>query len=443
MPSRVIQAIAGETWAIRPEALESILAIAAREHDYADNLEALEQKLGRPLLNTERATVRDGVAVVPVSGPLFRRANLFVQVSGATSYDMLATDLRAAVDNPDVKAILLNIDSPGGAASGVNELSKQVRAIRGVKPVIAYIGGQGASAAYWLASAADQIVAEDSAMIGSVGAMIGVTVSGDRSGERSYTFVSSQSPLKNADPGTAEGARELQRLTDEMAQVFIDTVAENRGVTADDVLAQYGQGAVFTGVEAIKRGMVDELGTFESVMQRLAQGDAAASTSRAAARSTQSSKTKPGASAGNPKPEEENMDLEKLKAEHPDLYAQVLEEGKAQGRAEGEKAGAEAERQRIQAIEELGMDGHAELLTKAKFAEPMTAEAVAMEIVKAEKAKRGQYLANRQADAAALDDLDNPPPADPDAEAQEEAELEAVAKIGAKAFNARKGHKDQ
>ena len=117
------------------------------------------------------------------------------------------------------------------------------------------------------------------------------------------------------------------------------------------------------------------------------------------------------------------MDLENLKAEHPDLYAQVLEEGKAQGRAEGERDGAKAERQRIQAIDDLGIAGHESLLAKAKFEEPMSAEAVAVEIIKAEKAKGGKFLANRQADADALKDVgagaeDIEPAADDDQKAE-------------------------
>ena len=90
------------------------------------------------------------------------------------------------------------------------------------------------------------------------------------------------------------------------------------------------------------------------------------------------------------------MNLEQLKAEHPDLYNSVL--------AAGEQAGLEKERARIKAIEEMAMKGHEALITKAKFETGITAEAMAMEIIKAEKAKGGKFLNDRAADAAEIGD---------------------------------------
>lgn len=433
MGSRAIRAILGETWAIRPEALEQILAIADREHEFAGNLDALEQRMGRPLANAERTSVRDGVAVVPVTGPLFRYANLFTMISGATSYDTLATDLRAAVDDPGVKAIILNIDSPGGAVNGANELAKQVKAVRGIKPIVAYVGGSGASAAYWLASAADEIVADETAMIGSVGAMIGVTITGERQGQKSYTFVSSQSPLKNADPSTETGAREIQRLVDETAQVFVNAVATNRGISSEDVLDNYGQGAVFTGAEAIKRGMVDSMGTFESVLSRLAQGGQQRFHNGRAAARTEPSNNRTGASAGNSN-QEDQMDLEKLKAEHPDLYAQVLEQGKAEASATAIKEGAAAERQRIKDIQAMAMPGHDDLVAKA-IDDGMSAEQLAVAMVKAEKQKGTDYIAQRAADAQDLNGIPSATP--PSREDEVDAEVEKLVAAGRAGFNAR------
>jgi ClpP class serine protease len=84
---------------------------------------ALQARLGHKLDNARTVAVRNGVAIVPVTGPIFRYANMFTEISGATSTKILATDIRQALDNPAVKAIVLNIDSPGGVASGINELA--------------------------------------------------------------------------------------------------------------------------------------------------------------------------------------------------------------------------------------------------------------------------------------------------------------------------------
>src|SRR5690625_78334 len=107
-------------WAITDDALRTLLEVAARE-----NLtpEVVEAELGRPLQNTDRVTIRDGVATIPVVGPIFRRASLFTRVSGATSIEQLALDFQEALTDPQVRAILLNVDSPGGEVNGVSEFA--------------------------------------------------------------------------------------------------------------------------------------------------------------------------------------------------------------------------------------------------------------------------------------------------------------------------------
>lgn len=387
MGNRAIAAILGETWAMRSEALENMLAIAGREHEFAGNLEALEQKLGRPLMNTERATVRDGVAIIPVMGPLFRYANLMTELSGATSYGTLATDLKAAVDDPSVYSIVLQIDSPGGAVKGANEFAKQVREVRGVKPIVAYVGGDGASAAYWIASAADKIVADDSALIGSIGAMYSLQSVEDKPGVKRYSFTSSQSPLKNASPDTPEGSREVQRLVNEMAQVFIESVAANRGIDTEAVLANYGKGAVFTGAEALKRGMIDEIGTFESVIAELSANFERSAIGGFRSGASSMDKKQPGAQNDAP---------EITAAYVAEKFPAVAEELRAQGvasvdleavKAEARSQGSKSERDRISAIEALAVPGTEELIAQLKADGSMTAERAAIEILKAAKTK--------------------------------------------------------
>lgn len=270
MPRSAIDAIQATQWAITQEHLQVIASIAEREHEWAGNLEALEQKLGRPLANTHEVTVRDGVAVIPIVGPMFRRANWFMKISGATSYETIAQDLRAAAESPYVHSIILNIDSPGGEVNGVSELSQQIYNLRETKKVIAYASGSMASAAYWLGSAADSIVASPTAMIGSIGAMMTLQIDAENPKSKTYRFISSQSPNKNASPETDAGAREIQRVVDELAQVFVETVARNRGITTDSVLENYGKGAVFVGEQAKKRAMVDQIDIFENVLASLA-----------------------------------------------------------------------------------------------------------------------------------------------------------------------------
>lgn len=432
--------IARDTWAIRPEWLETICSIAEREHEYAGNVEALQQKLGRPLSNSHAVTVRDGVAIVPVSGPLFRHANLMTELSGATSYDSLAQDLRSAVDDPAIHSIVLNVDSPGGHAKGVNELSKQIAAIRGVKPIVAYVGGDAASAAYWLASAADEIIADEGSNIGSIGAMIGIRMDSRADGQKSYTFISSQSPLKNASPDTEAGSREIQRLADEMAQVFIDTVAANRGINSADVLEKYGQGAVFTGTNALNRGMIDAIGTLEGVIARLTSDRPAAL----------------GGSIGSnamSKPNENAGDMIQLSAittamireQFPAIAAELHAEGVAsvnvsEAEAAAREAGATAERERMASIDALAMPGTEELIAQLKADASMTAEKAGLQILAAVRSgaagktdPAAAHLAALRATESGLNaprDIGAPDTPADDMEAAVKADIEAARKAG-------------
>lgn len=260
-------------WAILPETLETILAIAARENEAP---EAVAAKLGRKLDNSRHVDFRDGVAVIPVQGPIFRYANLFTEISGGVSTEILALDLTTALENPKVKGIVLAIDSPGGEATGINELAKLIAAASEKKPVIAYGGGSVASGAYWLASAAGEIVADETAMLGSIGVVI---TTRKRSGDDNRVeIVSAQSPKKRVDPGQESGRAEIQRLVDDLAAVFVRSVAQNRGVTEDKVLEDFGKGGLLLAESAIAAGMADRVGTLEGVIAELQQGAADSST---------------------------------------------------------------------------------------------------------------------------------------------------------------------
>jgi ClpP class serine protease len=151
-----------------------------------------------------------------------------------------------------------------------------VRSVRGKKPIVAYVGGMGASAAYWIASAADKIVAAPTAQLGSIGVI--ATYTDDRkaqeaSGKTAISIVSSQSPKKNPDPSTDDGRAQIQQRIDAMARVFIGSVAENRGVSAAKVIADFGKGDVFVGADAVAAGLADEIGNFEAVVAELATRD--------------------------------------------------------------------------------------------------------------------------------------------------------------------------
>lgn len=256
--------LANEPWAISKDGLELVVAVASKDEFFAEVRErALSALNGEPLHNTRASEKRGDVAVIPVEGPLFRHANLLTQMSGATSYSALRKDLQVALDDPSIRSILLNIDSPGGEASGTSELAAAIVDGRKKKPIKAYVGGSANSAAYWIASAADEIVAADTAHLGSIGVMAVFPKAEDNGG---IELISSQSPYKNVKPSTDAGKAKIQARIDALANVFIESVAKNRGVSTKTVMERFGKGDVMVGQHAVAAGLADRLGTFESTL---------------------------------------------------------------------------------------------------------------------------------------------------------------------------------
>ncbi len=225
--------------------------------------EAIAREMGKDMKDANAASIRDGVAVIKVSGPLFRYANLMTRVCGATSYELLAQDFNKAVQSPQIKGILLDIDSPGGEVNGCSEISDMIYQARGTKPIIAYASGSCCSGAYWIASACDKILAADTAILGSIG-VVSIFEKDDE--DKTIEIVSSQSPNKRPDINTEEGKAKIQARVDELAEVFIGKVARNRGICEEDVINNFGAGDVSVGQYAVRQGLADGLSSFEAII---------------------------------------------------------------------------------------------------------------------------------------------------------------------------------
>ncbi len=257
--TRTIQAVASEPWAATTATIEQVWMVVNRLGDPV----ALRSRKDAQLENTRDTTIRNGVAIISVSGPLVRYSDLFSEISGATSYSRIAKDLGEVVRNPEVKSILLDINSGGGSVDGCQELAGHILEARKSKPVRAYIGGMGCSAAYWLASACEKIYAAETSITGSIGVQM---IASAEEKDGSIKFLSSHSPNKNASPHGEKGRTEVQRIVDDLGEIFVKSVAENRGISKDEVLKNYGQGSVFVGPEGLKRGLIDEISTIEEIL---------------------------------------------------------------------------------------------------------------------------------------------------------------------------------
>lgn len=278
--------ITSQAWAIQPESLQQLMAIMAREssdielarairEQHAARFDAVTTKAGAKLDGTRTARQRNGVAIIPVTGPISRYADAFTEVSGGATIETLAADFAAAMADPSVKAIVLDVNSPGGEITGVAAFAAQVYAARGVKPVTAYVDGLGASAAYWIASAAEQVMVDTTAIVGSIGVVQAVPDPAAKS-SRQIEIVSSQSPNKRPDVTTETGKATIQATVDTLADLFIADVAKYRGVSAETVVQDFGRGGVLIGQQAVDAGMADSVDSIERVIERLAQPQRAA-----------------------------------------------------------------------------------------------------------------------------------------------------------------------
>lgn len=336
------QLAASTLWAMVPSSLDSLLTIASRQHD-PETLRALETRLGQRLEHSYQVTVRDRVAMIPVAGPLFRYANLFTRISGATSYEVLAQDITHVLDSDEVDALILVLDSPGGEVNGCAELASLIFEARGQKPIAAYVSGDAASGAYWIASACDEIIVSSTSGLGSIG-----VVGTYRSQEdvHSIEIVSSQSPFKRLDIAVDEDRQRLQDRMDALASVFVQSVANYRSVSVDTVLEHFGQGDVLIGQTAVNQGLADRLGSLESTLQTLvhtASDQSSSSTtdtrSQEVIMTDTDSTTKISQSQGEVTDQPMTDDAESR-----------YQSGQAQGLAHGLQQGAERERERIGAI---------------------------------------------------------------------------------------------
>lgn len=374
---------ASRPWLIQRDALETILAIA----DRCGNPEALQTRMGRPLDNARTVTMRDGVAVIPVTGPIFRYANLFTEISGATATGVLATDIQLALDNPYVRGIVLEIDSPGGEATGINELAKLIASARGRKRIVAYGGGSIASGSYWLGSAAESLVVDDTAVLGSIGVVMSYLDTSERdskSGVRRVEIVSSQSPDKRVDPNTESGRAKVQATVDALAHVFVASVARNRGVSEETVLKDFGQGGVLVGAAAVTAGMADRIGSLESVIAELA-GNASTTTRNRVMSNTQKGQVTVSTTEDLHKAVAAGHTVDQIVIVGAEAQvAAARAEGFAAGRKESTDVAVKAERERIASIRALSHAGF-EKEAQAAIDTGASPEAFSLALLKAAK----------------------------------------------------------
>lgn len=216
----------------------------------------------------------DGIAIIEVSGTLVHKNGYLRPYSGMTGYDGIRQNIFMAINDPDVKAICLDIDSPGGEVAGCFDLVDFIYEARDIKKIYAILNEMACSAAYAIASACNKIYMPRTGCAGSIGVIWmhvdwsksltenGIAVTFIKYGDR-------KADGNSYEPLSEDARKRAQSDIDSMGELFVRTVARNRGISVEKVRAT--QAAVYLGQEAIDQNLVDGIMSPDAAYEAICQ----------------------------------------------------------------------------------------------------------------------------------------------------------------------------
>jgi signal peptide peptidase SppA len=229
----------------------------------------LDMEMPLPATRQITAASPSGIAVIPVVGTLVKRSMGIEAASGLMSYGEIETRLDAALADPQVAGILLDLDSPGGEASGVFELAERIRAASTIKPIWAHANDAAYSAAFAIAAACQHLTLSQTAGVGSIGVIalhVDQSVKDAKDG-LNYTAVfagSHKNDFSPHEPLSPQATAALQAEVDRLYDIFVNQVGQMRGLAPDAVRAT--EAGVYYGEQAVAAGLADAVMPLEQVM---------------------------------------------------------------------------------------------------------------------------------------------------------------------------------
>lgn len=221
------------------------------------------------IISTISYNVAPKIAVVPITGTIMTSSESSLFSSGGTNSREIANRLYSLRDDTSVKAVILDINSPGGSAVASEEVSRAIESVREIKPVYALISDTGASGAFWIAVSADKVYASSMSILGSIG-VTSAGLSFENFIEQYNITYRRQTAGEFKDMGSIfrEPSQEeeilLQNLLDEIHLNFINHVANSRNLSFDEVMS-FSTGEIFLGNRALELGLIDKIGYFPDV----------------------------------------------------------------------------------------------------------------------------------------------------------------------------------
>lgn len=287
----IILECAAEPWALEKTKLVSIanfLRFKAAGGQYsAEEVARITQRREKDVQRSDGS-----IGILPIQGVIGERMNLLDDISGGTSSELITKQFRSMLNDSACKAIILDINSPGGVARSVEEVGNEIFAARGIKPIVAQINTCAASAAYWIAAQAEEIVVTPSGQGGSIGVY---TIHEDvsellaKEGIKETLIYSGEYKVmgNSFEPLSADAKSIMQQRVDELASSFVRAVARGRGVSLKEVNDRFGSGLMFNSAELVDRGMADKVAPMSETLERFGiQVNPALARSRATSQQT-------------------------------------------------------------------------------------------------------------------------------------------------------------
>lgn len=270
-----LMASLGSSWLVNPERAGAYLGLMRGRN--LPVLSQAEMEAREAAANKRLTRVSGKVAVIPMYGVVEQRTSMFGYFFGSATTENIGRAFDQAMGDSQIKAIVLDIASPGGTTFGVQELGDKIFAARGNKQVIAVANSYADSAAYWVAAQADQLIVTPGGEVGSIG-VYALHVDYSKQNEMmgvnpTYVYQGKYKVEMNPDePLTEEATTELQRAVDETYGAFVGAVARGRGVAASVVKKDFGQGRTVSAKRAVELGMADKVLTLDQVLETLTGG---------------------------------------------------------------------------------------------------------------------------------------------------------------------------
>jgi capsid assembly protease len=262
--NQIVSGITNTAWAIMPNKMDEIMCLI---HNRMLGIDIEFEAAAKRSRSQQNKT-----AILPLYGVMSQKMNVMTQYSGGTSTEIFGAWFDDAMADDTVGRIILDVDSPGGSVYGIAELSRKIYKSRGKKPIVAVANSLIASAAYWVASAADEIHVTPGGEVGSIGV---IAVHVDRSEFNkaegyNVTYITAGKYKAEANPDeplSKEGKEFIQSRVDDYYSMFINDVARNRGLSTQKVIDTFGQGRVVGADAAVKSKMADKISSFEYVLR--------------------------------------------------------------------------------------------------------------------------------------------------------------------------------